>query len=140
MTVSNDRTYQPRLHPIHGVLLAGAIALFFCGLLSDMAYASSQHIQWINFASWLIAGGLVFGGVSLLWAVINLIRASQKGRHSVIYIVLLLATWALGFLNSLIHARDAWGTMPLGLILSVIVALLAGASTWIGFVKFGVGR
>ncbi|KUM51835.1 DUF2231 domain-containing protein [Rheinheimera sp. EpRS3] len=139
MTVSNDQIYPPRLHSVHGVLLAAAFALFFCGLLSDLAYASSYQIQWVNFASWLITGGLIFGGIILLWAILNLFRSGHKGKYSVIYTLLLLATWVLGLLNSLIHARDAWATMPGGLILSVVVVLLSCASVWLGFATFGVG-
>lgn len=45
---------------------------------------------------------------------------------------MLLATWLLGFINALEHAKDAWATMPLGLVLSVIVTVLACAATWIG--------
>ena len=48
------------------------------------------------------------------------------------YFLLLLATWVLGFINALEHAKDAWATMPQGLVLSVIVTLLACAATWIG--------
>lgn len=140
MTVSDDRLHQRRLHPLHGVLLAGTIPLFIGALLSDLAYKSSFEIQWTNFASWFIAGGLVFAGFALLCAIIHLIRAKhqQKGP-SVLYTLLLLATWILGFFNSLTHAKDAWAVMPMGLILSVIVLLFACASTWIGFGKFGVG-
>ncbi|WP_240220121.1 DUF2231 domain-containing protein [Rheinheimera hassiensis] len=139
MIVSDTRLHQPRLHPIHGVLLAGTFVLFFIGLLSDLAYMSSYQIQWSNFASWLIAAGLLFGGLSLLWAIINLIRAVEHGRQFVLYTALLLALWVLGFINALIHARDAWAVMPTGLILSVIGVLLAGVTTWLGFAKFGVG-
>jgi uncharacterized membrane protein len=39
----------------------------------------------------------------------------------------------LGFVNALIHARDAWATMPTGIILSVIVAVLACVATVVGF-------
>jgi uncharacterized membrane protein len=137
--VSDDRIHQPRLHPIHGVLLAGTLVLFFIGLLSDLAYASSYQIQWSNFASWLIAAGLLFGGLALLWAIINLIRAAEHSRPLLLYTGLLLALWVLGFFNALIHARDAWAIMPVGLILSVIGVLLAGATAWLGFVRFGVG-
>ena len=140
MTVNENRLYERGLHPIHGVLLAGTIPLFLGGLLSDLAYANSFQIQWNNFASWLIAGGLVFGGFALLWAIINLIRADRRGRHALPYMLLLLATWVVGFFNALTHARDAWAAMPMGLILSAIVVLLACASTWIGFAKFGVGE
>src|SRR5690606_4252636 len=105
VTVSNDRLDQWVLHPIHGALLAGTIPLFLGGLLSDFAYSSSYHIQWANFAAWLIAGGLVFGGFALVWSIVHLVR--HRGPFAVIYPLLLLTTWILGLLNSLIHAKDA---------------------------------
>lgn len=137
--VSDKRMERGRLHTMHGVLLSGTIPLFLGGLLSDLAYASSYQIMWTHFASWLIAGGLVFGGFALLWAIINLFRADRRGTHSVLYTLLLLATWIVGFWNALVHGKDAWAAMPMGLILSVLVVLFACASTWIGFAKFGVG-
>ena len=139
MTVNDGRPLHRRLHPLHGVVLAGTIPLFLGSLLSDLAYTSTYHIQWSNFASWFITGGLVFGGFALLAAVIYLVRAAHRHHHTFLYIFLLLATWILGFFNALIHAKDAWATMPTGLILSIIVMLLACVSTWIGFARFGVG-
>lgn len=139
MIAKHDRIERRGLHPIHGVFLSGTIPLFLGGLVSDLAYSSSYQVQWSHFASWLIAGGLIFGGFALVWAIINLFRADHRGANSVLYALLLLATWVVGFLNSLIHAKDAWAVMPMGLILSVIVVLLACVSTWIGFAKFGVG-
>ncbi len=135
MTVGNGRV----LHPIHGALLAGTIPLFLGGALSDYAYSVSYQIQWANFASWLIAGGLVFGGFALLCSIIHLIRSPRRSGVVIAYPMLLLATWILGFINSLVHAKDTWASMPAGLILSIIVVLLACVSTWIGFAKFGVG-
>ena len=139
MAVNDDRVFRRALHPVHGILVSGTIPLFLGGLVSDIAYSSSYQIEWSNFASWLIAAGLVFGGFALLWAIIDLIRADRRGGYTLLYMLLLLATWVLGFLNSLIHARDAWATMPMGLVLSAIVVLLALASTWVGFARFGVG-
>lgn len=71
------RRHPRRLHPLHAFLLAGAVPLFLGAMLSDIAYTSSYQIQWINFASWLIAGGLVFGACALLWAIIDLFRADR---------------------------------------------------------------
>lgn len=139
MTGNDTQIERRRLHPIHGVLLSGTIPLFLGGLLSDLAYASTYQIMWSHFASWLIAGGLIFAVLALLWAIINLFRASRRDTHSLLYALLLLITWVVGFLNALIHGKDAWAAMPAGLILSVIVLLLACVSTWIGFAKFGVG-
>jgi uncharacterized membrane protein len=128
-----NRTHQRSLHPVHAALLAGTIPLFLGVLLSDIAYAASYEQQWKNFASWLIVGGLVFGGLALLWALLGLFRSDQRGGLSTLYFVLLLATWILGFVNALVHAKDAWATMPEGLILSATVAALAIAATACGF-------
>lgn len=136
MAVAVDRAYETRpswLHPLHAVLLAGTLPLFLGALLSDIAYSASYEIQWNNFASWLIAGGLVFGAIALLWAVVDLFRDARGGRGSLFYVLLLLATWILGFVNALVHAKDAWASMPNGLVLSVVVLALACGATWAGF-------
>lgn len=139
MTVNVDRISQRELHPLHAVLLAGTVPLFLGGMLSDIAYANTYEIQWNNFASWLIAGGLVFNGLALLWALIDLVRAEFRGGLNLVYTLLLLLTWILGFINALIHAKDAWASMPTGLVLSVIVLVLACAATWLGFSKRNTG-
>lgn len=139
MAATIDRTHRNPLHPLHAVLLAATVPLFLGAMFSDAAYASSYQVQWTNFASWLIAGGLVFGGFALLWALIDLFRADRRGARSLVYVLLLLATWVLGFIDALVHAKDAWASMPAGLILSIIVAVLAISATGIGFSGFRVG-
>jgi uncharacterized membrane protein len=124
---------QKPLHLVHAVLLAGTIPLFVGVLLSDIAYSTSYELQWKNFAAWLLVGGLVFGGLALLWAFIELFRAGQRGTVPVVYFLLLLAMWVLGFIDALVHAKDAWASMPAGLILSAMVAVLAIAATGLGF-------
>lgn len=138
MIATADRRVRSAMHPLHAVLLAGTIPLFLGALLSDIAYAQSYQIQWINFASWLIVGGLVFGGFALLYAIVDLFRADRDG-HSLVYTLVLLATWVLGFINALVHARDAWASMPTGLILSVVVTLLACAAAWIRLTGWSAG-
>ncbi|WP_423835155.1 DUF2231 domain-containing protein [Stutzerimonas stutzeri] len=139
MTVITHRT-QTTTHsisrhvpnPLHGTLLAGTVPLFLGAMLSDIAYFKTYEIQWSNFSAWLIAGGLVFCGLALLFAAANLIRAQHRKGRPLAYFILLLAAWLLGFINALEHAKDAWATMPLGLVLSVIVTVLACAATWLG--------
>jgi uncharacterized membrane protein len=128
------------LHPLHAIFLAFPLPLFAGALLSDLAYWSSFHVQWANFSSWLIAGGLLVGAFALLWALINLFRRgkARKGRL-VVYFVVLLVMWVLGFVNALTHARDAWATMPESLYLSAITTLLALVAAWIGYSGFHAG-
>lgn len=122
------------LHPVHATLLAFPIPLFLGALLSDWAYSSTYHVQWINFASWLIAGALVFSGLALLWSVIESLRADRpRGGAKWLLVGLAAATFVLGFVNALVHAKDAWAAMPGALILSVIVTILAVAALWVAF-------
>ena len=55
-----------------------------------------------------------------------------RRRGSRLYLVLLAVTFVLGFVNALVHARDAWATMPTGLALSAVVAVLALISSGVG--------
>lgn len=122
------------IHPVHAVLLASALPLFLGALLSDWAYSATFVIQWINFAAWLNAGAMVFLGAALLWAVIDFLRADvARDRRSALYLLVLFASFTLGFITALVHAKDAWATMPAGLILSLIVFVLTLASVWLGF-------
>ncbi len=140
VAVSSPGALRP-LHPLHAILLAFPLPLFLGALLSDLAYRSSFHVQWANFSSWLIAGGLFVGAFAVLWALVNLFRRgpARKGRLAV-YFVALLAMWGLGFVNALIHAKDAWATMPESLYLSAITTLLALVAAWIGYSGFHVGE
>lgn len=136
-----SRSGAPRpLHPLHAILLAFPLPLFLSALVSDFAYRSSFHAQWANFSSWLIAGGLLVGAFAVLWALVNLFRrgTARKGRV-IAYFVVLLAMWGLGFVNALVHAKDAWATMPEGLYLSAITTLLALVAAWIGYSGFQTG-
>jgi uncharacterized membrane protein len=130
---SVEYRYSQAVYPVHAVFLAGTVPLFVGAALSDIAYASSYNIQWNNFASWLIAGGLIFAAVALVFAAVDVVRVYRRAPGVAWYAVILLVTWVIGFLNALVHARDAWASMPTGLILSVIVALLACVATWFGF-------
>lgn len=125
------------LHPLHAILLAFPLPLFLGALLSDFAYRASYHVQWANFSAWLIAGGLFLGAFAVLWSLVNLFRRGSANRGRVmLYCAVLVAMWALGFVNALVHAKDAWAVMPEGLYLSAVVALLALVAAWIGYSGF----
>jgi uncharacterized membrane protein len=140
VAISSSNPLRP-LHPLHAILLAFPLPLFLGALLSDLAYRSTFHVQWANFSSWLIAGGLFVGAFAVLWALINLFRrgTASKGRL-IVYFVVLLLMWGLGFVNALVHAKDAWATMPESLYLSAITTLLALVAAWIGYSGFRSGE
>ena len=120
-------------HPIHAILVAAALPLLAGALLSDFAYWKSHEIQWTIFASWLNAGALLVLGIALVAALVALFRAAVRKGWRILYFLLLLATWVLGFINALVHAKDAWAAMPAGLWLSLVVAALACSAKWIAY-------
>ena len=132
---------EARIHPLHAFLLAGCVPLFLGALLADWAYSSTYEIQWTNFASWLLVGAMVLGGFALLWALIDLLRADRSWRgRPLIYLLVLLAAFIVGFIDALVHAKDAWAKMPEALILSVIVTILVVIACWLGFSTWRSGE
>lgn len=121
------------------MLLAATLPLFLGALLSDVAYGRSEQVQWNNFASWLIVGGMVFCGCALLWAAIGLFSRDRRVGQALLFFGLLFATFIIGFVDALVHAKDAWAIMPEGPILSFIVTALATAATWVGFSSLRAG-
>ncbi|KFI06469.1 DUF2231 domain-containing protein [Massilia sp. BSC265] len=129
-TVSASYRSPPGL--LHTILLAGSVPLFLGALLSDIAYYNTYQIQWNNFASWLLAGAELLSGLALLFALMNLLRAKRKAGRPMTYFLVLLATWVVGLLNSFEHAKDAWASMPTGMVLSIVVTVLSLAAAWLG--------
>ena len=98
---------------MHVVLVFSALPLVLGALLSNWAYAASEQVQWTNFASWLMAGGLVFVGLALVWALVDLLRRrGARDRRGRLYLLALAVGFAVGFVNALVHEKDAWAAMP----------------------------
>jgi len=134
-----SRLRQRPLHPANAFLVSATVTLSLGALLSDLTYAMSYQVQWSNFASWFIVAGLLFGSVGLVSALVGLRHADRRGARDLLFGLILVATWALGFINALIHAKDAWAVMPEGLILSALVFLLACLAAWLGLFKLRTG-
>jgi uncharacterized membrane protein len=127
---------QP-IHPLQAILLASALPLFAGVLLCDLAYASSYQVQWKNFASWLLVGGLAPGVVTFVLASVDFARFSQdRGMRRVVYLAALLVMCVTGIVNALVHAGDAWASMPEGIVLSGITAASAVTAVWLGFSNY----
>ncbi|WP_062734639.1 DUF2231 domain-containing protein [Sphingobium abikonense] len=133
---------RPLMHPLHGLLLAWPVAMFPAALISDITYLQTAEIQWTNFSAWLITGGLLGGGFSLLWSIVALFRhkGSARSRTGICAILLVLMMIA-GLVNAFQHSRDGWSSVgATGLILSIISSIFAVAAGWIAFAGYREGR
>src|SRR3546814_5752178 len=75
---------------------------------------------------------MVLASIALLCGIIEFF----SGRRRPVYLLVLVATWIVGFFDALHHSRDAWAIIPTAVVLSVIVTVLACVATWIGFASF----
>lgn len=135
MPVSSTRS-AGALHPLHAILLAFPIAFSCAAVASDITYLNSAVMQWSNFSAWLIAGTALFSGAVLVWAIVLFISSRGSGRRgrTLTYLVLIALVLALSVFNSFHHARDAWASVStLGLVLSIMTALLTLAAACIGY-------
>jgi uncharacterized membrane protein len=128
-------TAQIAGHPIHPMLVPFPIVCFIGAMITDIAYWRSAQMMWADFSAWLLAIGLVMGGLAALAGLIDflgnrLIRAQAPAwPHMVGNIVMML----LALLNAFVHTRDAWtSVVPVGLILSLLVVLILPVTSWLG--------
>lgn len=132
---------RARLAPLHGILLAFPIALFTSGVATDLAYLNTAQMQWTNFSAWLNAGGVAFGGLVLLWALVDAVRARFRGAAPLLYLGVVALMFIVGLVNAFQHSRDAWSSVgSLGLALSIVSAVLALVAGWLFHARAGVIR
>jgi uncharacterized membrane protein len=114
--------------PVSSTLLPIPIICFIGAVLTDLSYrGSGGNLLWVNFSSWLIASGLLFGALAGLAVLIDAIRGAAPWLSFGLFV----AAWIVEFINSLVHARDGWtSVVPLGLTLSIIGALLILLAGW----------
>lgn len=128
--------HRSPLNAVHGILLSFPIALFSTALASDVAYLRTSEIQWTNFASWAIAGALLFGGLAAALSLIDWIAKLRRpdSRRRLVYFAVLVVMWLIGLTNAFHHARDAWSSVgTTGVILSTITMVLALVAGWMFF-------
>lgn len=131
-------TTRTRLAPLHGLLLAFPVALFTACVVTDIAYLNTAEMQWTNFSAWLNAGGMVFAGVVLVWALVEAGLDRGRGVGVWIYPAVLALMFVVGLFNAFHHSRDAWASVgTTGLVLSIVTALLALVAGWMFHARAG---
>jgi uncharacterized membrane protein len=128
--------FRARIEPLRGILMAFPIALFTSAVISDIAYLQSAQMQWSNFSAWLIVGGLVFGGLAGLWALIDLALSwrSPARRAALIHVAALALAWIVGLINAFKHSQDAWSSVgAFGLTLSILSMILVLVAGWFAY-------
>lgn len=122
--------------PLLNILSAFPIAFFTGALGTDIAYAQTANIMWADFSAWLLAVGESGGVMAAFIGIIVLIANRLLTRARPIWPVVVgcVSVLIIGFINNLVHSRDAWtSVMPTGLTLSAVTVVLMLITAWFGF-------
>ena len=111
---------------IYAILNPLPFGFFVAALIFDITYLRSGGILWDKSAAWLIAIGLVLAVVPRL---INLAQVwitsrALATRGDRIDFGLNLVAIVVAILNAFVHSRDAYGSMPAGVWLSLLTVIL----------------
>ncbi len=131
----NDTTTRTAGHPLFRILVSFPIACFVAALATDIAYAFTTNMMWADFSAWLLAGGLGLGVLAAIAGIGAAITDRRRGVRRPYAALTLgsLVVLALGFVDNLVHSRDAWtSVVPLGLILSALTVIVMLLTAWAG--------
>lgn len=117
--------------PIYLLLFPIPVVLFVAALLTDVAYARSESIMWLNFSEWLLAAGLAFGALAAIALIVEFFasRVIRSAGVGWAHLVLFFAMLVVELFNMFFHTRDGWtAVVPTGMTLSILGVLLALAA------------
>ncbi|NJR57930.1 MAG: DUF2231 domain-containing protein [Cyanobacteria bacterium CRU_2_1] len=122
-------------HPLHPLLITFPIAFLTAVLLTDLAYWLTHDLFWARASFWLIGAGIVTGIIAALTGTMDFLKIDRVRQHSAGWIHMIGNVAALGL--SLINFGLRWGNqsgtiLPVGFVLSLIVATLLGVTGWFG--------
>lgn len=132
-------------HPIHDMLVPIPVTCFVGTLVSDIVYWKTAAMMWANISAWLLTVGLVVSGFAVIAGLIDFLGERRIRAIPAAWIHGLGNGLALvlAIVNAFVHSRDAYtSVVPTGLILSALVVLILGVTTWAGsslVYRHGVG-
>lgn len=122
-------------HPLHPLIVTFPIA-FLTGVLgTDLGYWLTQDPFWARASVWLLGAGLLTGLLAAASGLMDFLKIDRVRKHSAGWIhgVGNAAAMFLSLINwvqRLGNAADA--VLPLGIILSTVVATLLAVTGWYG--------
>lgn len=122
-------------HPLHPLIVTFPIAFLTGALGTDVGYWLTGDNFWARASFWLIGAGLVGGVVAALTGMLDFLKIDRVRQHSAGWIHMVGNVAAL--VLSLISFGLRWGNqtgaiLPIGLLISLIVATLLGITGWFG--------
>jgi uncharacterized membrane protein len=122
-------------HPLHPLLVTFPIGLLVTALGTDLGYWLTGDPFWARASIWLIGAGFISGIIAAITGMMDFLKINRVRKRRAGWIHMLGNVTALGltlvnWLLRLNNVTDA--VLPIGIILSFIVATLLGITGWYG--------
>lgn len=122
-------------HPLHPLIVTFPIAFLTGALGADVGYWLTQDLFWARAALWLIGAGFISGLLAAFTGMLDFLKIDRVKKHSAgkIHMVGNVTAMGLTSMNWILRWNNVEGAvLPMGLILSLIVASLLGITGWYG--------
>jgi uncharacterized membrane protein len=122
-------------HPLHPVLVTVPIGLLVTAAATDVGYFFTQDNFWARASIWLLGSGFVMAIVAAITGMSDFLRIKRvrKSTAGWAHMYINIAILGLTLVNYLLRlGNPAAGVLPVGIILSILVATLLGISGWYG--------
>ncbi|HEY9619295.1 MAG TPA: DUF2231 domain-containing protein [Crinalium sp.] len=122
-------------HPLHPLIVTFPIAFLTGVLATDIGYWLTNDPFWARASFWLLIGGLLTGVLAAITGMSDFLKIDRVREHSAGWIHMVGNVAALGF--SLVNLILRWNNLvgavlPIGIIISFVVALVLGVTGWFG--------
>ena len=122
-------------HPIHPVIVTFPIVFLTSAAATDLAYWFTKDFFWARASVWLIGLGVVSGILAALIGMLDFLRIPRVGKRTAGWTHMLLNVSALilsGINFGLRFNNPESIIVPIGAIISIVVASLLGLGGWYG--------
>lgn len=123
-------------HPFHPLIVTFPIAFLVGVAGTDLVYWwTGGDLYWAQTSFWLIVVGLASAVLAALTGILDFLRIERVRKRTAgwAHLILNVAVLGLTIINLVLRWGDpAKAILPVGLVISVLVATLLGVSGWYG--------
>ncbi|WP_309741346.1 DUF2231 domain-containing protein [Chamaesiphon sp. OTE_20_metabat_361] len=122
-------------HPLHPLIVTFPIAFLSGAAGADVGYWLTGDAFWARAAIWFIGAGFVSGLLAALTGMLDFLRIDRVRKRSAgwIHMVTNVVAMSLTLVNWILRWNNFEGAiLPVGMIISVVVASLLAISGWFG--------
>ena len=121
-------------HPIHPIIVVFPVAFLTGAAGADLGYWLTKDFFWARASTWLIGLGLVAGILAALIGMLDFFKVPRVRKRTAgwAHMIVNIAALVLSAINFWLRSGTPEFIVPIGAIISLLVATLLGIGGWYG--------